>query len=122
MTAAPFQRVKFFGPYEFSGDYEFAQLLQKALGHRAEQQRKSGTMFRYKITAEERAALWRKQDGKCAICTRDLVLGPDTHIDHDHNTGKVRGYLCRGCNNGIGHLRDNPEICRAAAAYLEHNK
>lgn len=53
---------------------------------------------------------------KCAVCgaTDDLVG------DHDHETGRARGILCRNCNLAIGNMRDNPERLRAAAAYLEH--
>ena len=48
------------------------------------------------------ALLVHWQDGRCAICghRRDLVE------DHDHNTGMVRGYLCRGCNTQEGIYRD----------------
>jgi hypothetical protein len=49
---------------------------------------------------ESRASviLYHWQDGRCAICghRRDLVE------DHDHRTGLVRGYLCRGCNTQEG--------------------
>lgn len=53
-------------------------------------------------------------EGKCPIClrTRKLV------IDHDHETGVVRGLICRTCNTGIGHLMDNPELLLRALDYL----
>jgi hypothetical protein len=40
-------------------------------------------------------------------------------VDHDHSTGHVRGGLCMRCNMGLGHFRDNPELLRFAALYLE---
>ena len=40
-------------------------------------------------------------------------------IDHDHTTGKVRGMLCHDCNTSLGKFRDNPDILRKAADYLE---
>ena len=52
-------------------------------------------------------------DGACHICGN-----PGAHVDHDHDRGDVRGYLCRGCNHGIGNLRDDPSLLLAAANYL----
>lgn len=56
--------------------------------------------------------------GTCAICgaTTKLV------VDHDHKTGKVRGLICGACNSMLGYGRDNPNILKLGAAYLEtHN-
>jgi hypothetical protein len=39
--------------------------------------------------------------------------------DHDHQTGLFRGWLCNGCNRGIGFFGDNPQVLRALANYLE---
>lgn len=57
------------------------------------------------------------QYGLCAIC---LAARP-AHVDHCHNTGRVRGVLCFNCNSGLGLLRDDPAAVRRAAAYLEGN-
>jgi hypothetical protein len=40
------------------------------------------------------------------------------YLDHDHSTGRFRGWLCNGCNSAIGHLADDPAIAVAAATYL----
>lgn len=40
-------------------------------------------------------------------------------VDHDHETGCLRGLLCEGCNRGIGLLRDDPDLLRRAADYIE---
>lgn len=52
----------------------------------------------------------------CAICGNH---GPKMAMDHDHGTGKTRDALCSHCNMSLGLMRDNPELLRAAAAYLE---
>jgi len=41
------------------------------------------------------------------------------HVDHCHQTGRVRGVLCFNCNSAIGKLGDDPDAVRRAAAYLE---
>lgn len=39
-------------------------------------------------------------------------------VDHNHKTGKVRGLLCRRCNQALGKLEDDPALFEAAATYL----
>lgn len=51
---------------------------------------------------------------KCVICGANEKLV----IDHDHNTGKIRGLLCGHCNRGLGHFRDDPTLLEFAAQYL----
>jgi len=71
----------------------------------------------YDITLEDYDALLRRQHGRCAICGR-IPQKMRLAVDHDHETGGVRGLLCQRCNTGIGHLGDDPERCDRAAAYL----
>lgn len=55
------------------------------------------------------------QKGLCLICTEK----PEKlFIDNCHETGKVRGLLCSSCNTGIGMLKDDPDVLRAAISYL----
>jgi hypothetical protein len=44
---------------------------------------------------------------------------PAKCLDHDHATGKFRGWLCMHCNHGLGKMLDSPALLRAAATYLE---
>lgn len=77
----------------------------------------------YDISEEQFETMWRDQEGLCVICEDFLIpFGKGTCvIDHDHDTGKVRGLLCSRCNLAIGHLRDDPESCDRAAAYLRRH-
>jgi len=75
----------------------------------------------YNIELEEYERLYDAQGGGCAICgqpERSKITGLLV-VDHNHDTKKVRGLLCTNCNIAIGHLRDDPNVLRAAALYLE---
>jgi len=63
------------------------------------------------------------QGGACAVCRVPTPgEGHYWHVDHDHQTGKVRGILCQHCNLGVGNAGDDPERLRAMASYLrEHS-
>ena len=41
------------------------------------------------------------------------------NMDHDHETGKGRGWLCHHCNLALGHVKDSPQRLRQLAKYLE---
>jgi hypothetical protein len=72
---------------------------------------------RYGITLQQYELLMKRQRGRCAICKKKPERGM-LHVDHCHKTGWVRGLLCNGCNSGIGHLRDDIRLTKAATAYL----
>lgn len=75
---------------------------------------------KYGIGLDEYERLLAEQHGRCAICDREPVEGERAFaVDHDHDTGRVRGILCGPCNRGIGYLQEEPKLLRAAAAYLE---
>jgi len=73
-------------------------------------------------------SLLRAQDGKCAICgvseghrsRRGTVCR--LAVDHDHQTGKVRGLLCNNCNRGLGRFKDSVENLEAALRYLKREQ
>jgi hypothetical protein len=78
--------------------------------------RRRGLKKKYNLTVEQYESMLAAQNECCAICGQktDGVL----HVDHDHKTGKVRGLLCRYCNQGIGFLQDNVSVLEKAIKYL----
>jgi hypothetical protein len=74
---------------------------------------------RFGLTPAEYDARIAFQHGRCAIC-HDPMTNP--HLDHDHATGQLREVLCLNCNTGIGKLKDNPALLRAAARYIEKHR
>ena len=87
---------------------------------------KAGKKYRvkkeYGLTVEQVQKMSDMQEGKCAICSHVLGSTHQAQIDHCHTTGKVRGLLCINCNWMLGKSRDNPDLLRAAARYLERTK
>lgn len=62
--------------------------------------------------------------GRCDLCGEPETLCRFGKLqflsfDHDHVTGKFRGWLCGHCNTGLGKFRDNPMLLRRAANYIE---
>lgn len=74
---------------------------------------------KYGMSVAEYSELLRGQSGLCAICESPPAEGRRLHVDHDHETGRVRGLLCFTCNNALGDFEDDPVRLRGAARYLE---
>lgn len=74
-------------------------------------------LYKYGLSEEDYSAMLANQAGQCAICQRHMS---NPCVDHDHQTGRVRGLLCHHCNVGIGYMRDDPSILLAAIEYLRH--
>ena len=86
--------------------------------------RRARLYLEHGITEVEYLALYKHQDGRCAICEK-AIEGKNIHIDHNHLTNKTRGLLCSNCNTGIGLLKSDTlgaTILLKAVNYLEsHN-
>jgi len=78
----------------------------------------------YGISLGEYQMLFDLQDGKCAICDNSETDSTNgiVHllaVDHDHDSGKVRGLLCKKCNTAIGLLKHQESLLDKAKKYLE---
>ncbi len=83
--------------------------------------RKHHKLKSYGMSMEEYNELLKKQKYRCLICSSDLKSN-NTHTDHDHKTGRVRGFLCLYCNSGLGKVKENPYILVNAIKFLLKNK
>lgn len=72
----------------------------------------------YGITRAMWNTLFDTQGRICAICGRSQPTSHDWHTDHDHETGSVRGVLCRQCNTGLGNFGDCASTLQHAILYL----
>jgi Recombination endonuclease VII len=70
--------------------------------------------LRYGIGEEDVQRMLEEQNGLCAVCERQ----PAEHVDHCHETKKVRGLLCFNCNGALGRFEDDVEILQRAVDYL----
>jgi hypothetical protein len=74
----------------------------------------------YGLTLESYIDLLEKHGKKCAICGKNLLpTRNNTCLDHNHKTGKLRGFLCNRHNILLSVADDNPEILKLAIKYLE---
>ena len=77
--------------------------------------------YAYGMSIDDYNTMIEAQNGGCGICGK----APDSgrwgrlYVDHDHETGRVRGLLCRDCNAILGYANDEPGLLRSAANYLE---
>lgn len=69
---------------------------------------------RYGIGQAHVERILAMQSGRCPGCGK-----PDPeHVDHDHETGEVRGLLCFNCNQALGNVRDDTSVLLRLAHYL----
>ena len=61
---------------------------------------------RYGLTPYQQEILMLCQGGTCGICGIQIEIPGDLHVDHNHETGAIRGLLCKECNLGLGKLKE----------------
>lgn len=88
----------------------------------AEAYRKHILQKRFGLSKEEYDSMLETQNSVCAICRKPCSTGRSLAVDHNHETGIIRSLLCRNCNVSIGLMKEDPELLRAAANYLELHK
>jgi len=82
---------------------------------------------RFGINRQEYAEMFHAHNGACAICSQPETATRNGRIkalavDHDHESGEIRGLLCSDCNTGIGKLKEDRDIMVSAIRYLDKHK
>src|SRR5258708_7454026 len=74
----------------------------------------------YGLMPEDYEQMLAAQEGRCAICPATMPGrgNPSWNVDHDHETGAVRGLLCHNCNMALGMLGDSVDVAKALLSYL----
>lgn len=65
----------------------------------------------------------RNEPFECPICAKRTIAGITCKVvlDHDHNSGKVRGWICDSCNTGIGRFQDDVDLIEKAIKFLKQS-
>jgi len=90
----------------------------------AKKQRITNLKRNYGLTEDEYNAMAAGQEYKCAICKKPVTATPNSStayfdVDHNHETGKVRGLLCRRCNLVLGMTHEDKLLLYATINYLD---
>ena len=98
--------------------------LRKGAWHRTEAGKRSSAntklKARFGITIDDYETMYSNQGGKCLCCGATASgLGHRLAIDHCHNTGVIRGLLCKNCNVALGHLKEDKQIAKNLIKYIE---
>ena len=77
----------------------------------------------YGLTPADYEAIATSQNDVCAICEKPETVTihdriPRLTVDHNHETDRVRGLLCRKCNSAIGLFGEDTHVLAGAIKYL----
>lgn len=85
------------------------------------QGRSSALRLKFGISLEDYNQMLDNQNYSCALCSRSAFLfNNQLAVDHCHETGRIRGLLCVGCNTSLGYLGDNEESLIKALNYVKN--
>lgn len=85
------------------------------------ERKRAARLALYGLTQEAFNEMLQRQNGVCAVC-RNPAGKRRLHVDHDHQSKKVRAILCTRCNCAIGLAKESPKILRDLAEYLEYHR
>ena len=90
----------------------------KCREHSNEALRRGALYRKYGLVWGDYTDLLARQGGGCAVCGRRPQENEKLVVDHDHDSGRVRGLLCRPCNVLLGMAHDDTRVLACAAEYL----
>lgn len=107
--------------YREAGGHSEAVKERRSTPEYREAARNAKLRHHYNLSSEQFQEMLDAQGGVCAICGGPPVIEGNVKtfvVDHDHETGIVRGLLCAPCNRGLGAYQDDPIRLSLAADYL----
>jgi Recombination endonuclease VII len=106
---------------ESLADLDLEAVYRQPVGVPEAQKRKRRKFRKYPrpvCTAEEKAAMYAYQKGRCGICG-EVFPEKDLMVDHSYRLSDNRGLLCRAHNSALGFFKDSPQMLRNALRYLK---
>lgn len=78
-------------------------------------------MYNYQLTAEQAKDFYLRSMQTCDSCGEEWTINHKKKfcIDHNHDTGEVRGILCSDCNISLGRMQESTAKILALASYNE---
>jgi hypothetical protein len=70
------------------------------------------------LKAAKERKIGRPCPGACELCGNGFIKKP--HADHDHATGKYRGWICRNCNVTLGTARENIALLQSMIDWIKN--
>ena len=75
----------------------------------------------YGISLEDKRQMIADQGGLCFTCRKPFTSTTKTHVDHCHDSKKIRGILCHNCNTTLGLVYESTQTLQNLKEYLEHH-
>lgn len=72
----------------------------------------------YNLTPDQYYTILQLQNGGCAICGCKPKPTKHLAVDHNHNTGDIRGLLCFRCNYGLSWFQETTQLLLRASNYV----
>lgn len=101
-------------------DHKVRSFSYTSVPDRRRQNKNRSLKFHYQIGIQGYDWLVLEQSNLCGICQTGPKIGHSLGVDHNHNTGQIRGLLCNLCNRGLGYFRDSIPTLQRAIQYLEY--
>lgn len=84
---------------------------------------------KFGLTHQEQETMLKKQKNLCAICKKPqqefkgkAKKNRSLYLDHCHDSGKAREFLCASCNSALGFFNDDIKLMKVAIQYLNKHK
>lgn len=120
-TYVPTNACKHGHRLRFVGSNNCVTCSQETLERQKELRRFGRIEKEYGLNKEQYLQMVSDQSSCCKICNTYKENSFSLHIDHCHETNKVRGLLCNKCNQAIGLLKHDIDLLHKASAYLQEN-